>query len=83
MNLHEEIAQLAYELFEKNGCQHGRDLDDWCEAERIVSQRHTKKSVAPQRTRRAKAGTEKTIKKTKKAPAAKAPAKTVRKKARA
>jgi hypothetical protein len=33
------IAQRAYELFEHRSPQHGRDLDDWLQAEReILSQ---------------------------------------------
>jgi hypothetical protein len=31
---HEEIASRAYELFERRGRIHGRDLDDWLQAER-------------------------------------------------
>ena len=38
----EEVYQLvslkAYELFEKRGWQHGHDLEDWLEAERLVTQ---------------------------------------------
>ena len=40
MNLHDEIAAIAYELFESRGCTHGCDLDDWLNAERIVLGRH-------------------------------------------
>lgn len=36
MNLYDEIAKVAYELFEKRGCVPGCELDDWFEAERIV-----------------------------------------------
>ena len=32
----EQIAMKAYELHEQRGRQHGRDLDDWLEAEEIV-----------------------------------------------
>lgn len=39
MALHEEIATLAYEIYEKSGRLEGRDLENWCEAERIVSAR--------------------------------------------
>lgn len=39
MNLHEEIAKVAYELYEKSGRIEGRDLDNWLEAEKIVMQR--------------------------------------------
>lgn len=31
---HEEIARRAYEIFEQRGRVHGRDLDDWLQAER-------------------------------------------------
>lgn len=33
MSAHKEIARAAYELFEKSGRVHGRDLDHWLEAE--------------------------------------------------
>ena len=36
---HEQIAQVAYELFERHGRVHGRDQQDWFEAERILQQR--------------------------------------------
>ena len=32
------IAQQAHQLWEQRGCRHGRDLDDWLEAERLVKQ---------------------------------------------
>jgi len=35
----EEVAKIAYELFERRGSVHGRDQDDWFEAERIVRAR--------------------------------------------
>lgn len=35
-----EVARVAYELFEQRGGSHGRDLEDWLEAEAIVQQRH-------------------------------------------
>ena len=34
--LREKIQQKAYELFEQRGCEHGHDLEDWLEAERLV-----------------------------------------------
>ena len=37
-SLHEMIEKKAYEIYEKRGKQHGRDLDDWLEAERIIKQ---------------------------------------------
>ena len=35
----EEIAQVAYELFERRGRREGFDQQDWFEAERIVRRR--------------------------------------------
>ena len=40
MNLHDEIAAVAYELFESRDCVHGCDLDDWLNAERMVLGHH-------------------------------------------
>lgn len=40
LNLHDEIAKVAYELYEKNGKINGRDTENWIEAERIVTARH-------------------------------------------
>lgn len=40
MNLHDEIAEVAYTLHEARGCCHGWDFDDWLNAERIVFARH-------------------------------------------
>ena len=46
---HRRIAEKAFELFECRGCCHGRDLDDWLEAEQIVlSQLAASKSEDPQ-----------------------------------
>jgi len=36
MKMHEEIAKKAYELFEKSGGVHGRDRENWLEAEKTV-----------------------------------------------
>lgn len=36
---HEEIAQVAHYLYEKSGRVPGRDIDNWLEAERIVTSR--------------------------------------------
>jgi hypothetical protein len=30
---HNEIARRAYKLYERRGGEHGRDLDDWLDAE--------------------------------------------------
>ena len=45
-DLHEEIAKAAYELFERDGRQHGLDKEHWLEAERIVKARHKAKPEA-------------------------------------
>ena len=39
MKKHKEIQRLAYEMFEKSGGFHGRELDHWLEAERIIRAR--------------------------------------------
>lgn len=40
MNFHDEIAKMAYELYEKSGRIDGRDRENWVEAERMVKARH-------------------------------------------
>ena len=35
-DFYQRVEKKAYELFENNGCQHGRDWADWFEAERII-----------------------------------------------
>ena len=34
--LRQRIAEKAHEIYECRGCCHGRDLEDWLEAERLV-----------------------------------------------
>jgi hypothetical protein len=36
MNIYDQIAKVAYSIYEKNGNVDGKDLDDWLEAEKIV-----------------------------------------------
>jgi hypothetical protein len=75
MSLHDEIAKVAHELYEKSGRIHGRDLDNWINAERIVMERHAKvspeeaekeapkkKAVAKKTTKKAEAKKEETKK---------------------
>lgn len=71
LDLHEEIAKLAYEIFEREGRVHGRDLDHWLEAERIVYSRYeaqwlSEKSQeeSPKEKKKAKAKTTSTKAKT-------------------
>jgi DUF2934 family protein len=33
-----QVARKAYELFERRGGEHGHDVDDWLEAERLVAE---------------------------------------------
>ncbi|HXU20324.1 MAG TPA: DUF2934 domain-containing protein [Verrucomicrobiae bacterium] len=33
-----QIEQRAYELFLERGCEHGRDIEDWLEAERELTE---------------------------------------------
>jgi hypothetical protein len=39
----DEIAQRAYERFEERGHVHGRDQDDWFDAERELRERGTRR----------------------------------------
>jgi hypothetical protein len=70
MNLHDEIAKVAYELFERDGRAHGKDREHWEEAERIVRARHaaagapqaeppTKQAAPPPKKTAAKPASEK------------------------
>lgn len=40
MDLRDEIANLAYELYKNSGYKDGRDEENWLEAERIILARH-------------------------------------------
>ena len=33
---HARISQKAYELYERRGCMHGQDWEDWFEAEKML-----------------------------------------------
>jgi len=43
VDLYNEVAKIAHELYEKSGRVESRDLDNWFEAERIVSKRYATK----------------------------------------
>jgi hypothetical protein len=43
MKKHEDIRKLAYDLFERGGRVHGRDLEHWLEAERMIKVRQIEK----------------------------------------
>ena len=42
----EEIARLAYELWEARGCGHGRDQEDWLEAEQLLGRPKVQSNAA-------------------------------------
>ena len=35
----QDVASIAYSLYERRGCVDGHDLEDWLEAERIIRER--------------------------------------------
>ena len=45
MNLHDEIAMVAHEIYEKSGCIPCRELENWLEAEMIVLARHASQDI--------------------------------------
>jgi hypothetical protein len=62
-NMFDEIARVAYSLYENRGCTPGNDFLDWLEAERIVKQKYAArmtsdiKPVKPARPVKATAST--------------------------
>ena len=52
---HQRIAEKAHEIYESRGCCHGRDLDDWLEAERVVLGEMAATRVAGDKTSRPRA----------------------------
>jgi hypothetical protein len=47
-----EIEKIAFELYQRDGYMHGRELDHWFEAERIFHSRHTA-TVIPSASKKA------------------------------
>lgn len=43
----ERIAERAYQLYKQRGGGHGRDLDDWLEAERDLARTRNRGSTNP------------------------------------
>jgi len=41
-NIYDEIAKLAYELFENSGRMYGYELENWLAAEKIVMEMHAR-----------------------------------------
>ena len=59
--LYQRIAEKAHELYQCRGCCHGRDVDDWLEAEQLVlrevgSQAHGEGKNPRGRAQRSKKG---------------------------
>jgi len=48
--IYDEIARVAYELFEKRGRAHGYEIEDWLEAERIVMEDLVKEKAFTENT---------------------------------
>ncbi len=44
-DFYDEVARVAYDLYEKRGRIHGHDLEDWLKAETIVKKRYEQKSA--------------------------------------
>ena len=42
-NYYDEVAKIAYDLFEKRGKVHGQAMADWLKAEMIVKERYLNK----------------------------------------
>ena len=53
--LRQRIAEKAHELYHCRGCCHGRDLDDWLEAERLVLSAIASQARGTAQTRRGRA----------------------------
>ena len=41
-NIRDEIAKVAYELFENSGRMYGYEVENWLAAEKIVMERHAR-----------------------------------------
>jgi len=42
IDLQEEISRRAFELYERRGCEHGHEVEDWLQAEAELSHERTK-----------------------------------------
>ena len=46
LNLEEQIAERAHELWQQRNGEHGNDLADWFQAEREINEWHQKQTKA-------------------------------------
>ncbi len=60
MSMHKEISKIAHDLWVKSGHIHGRDLDHWLEAEKVVMQHHAVQRKTPPKSFPKKSGAKKT-----------------------
>jgi len=51
-NIEDEIAKVAYDLWEKGGRKPGKDLENWLEAERIVKARYSEMDRPKEKTKK-------------------------------
>ena len=82
-NIQEEIAKVAYDLFENGGRMYGCELENWLAAEKIVMEKHAGKIeqdgnlVSPTKKKKASSKAEpKTLKTSEKTSAGSSHAKT-------
>ena len=52
-NIGQEIAKMAYELWEKGGRLPGREIENWLEAERIMMIRNAEKITSKGKSKKA------------------------------
>ena len=64
MNLYNEIAKVAYGLYEKSGYVQGREFDHWFEAEKIVMARFAEEEKKKEEKKKTENKTETKTKKT-------------------
>ena len=48
VDISEQIARRAYEIYEARGCEHGRDVQDWLNAEAEITGNTTMPGVLKQ-----------------------------------
>ena len=52
-NIGQKIEKAAYELWEKGGCVPGREIENWLQAERIVTLRFAEKGTPKKKSQSA------------------------------
>ncbi|OGW19481.1 MAG: hypothetical protein A2077_01700 [Nitrospirae bacterium GWC2_46_6] len=60
MSMHHEISKIAHEIWVKSGHTHGRDIEHWLEAEKIITQHHAVQRKTPPKSFPEKSGQKKT-----------------------